>query len=109
MENIKNATELNELLNQNKPVLLDFYADWCGPCQALLPIVEDLANEYQEDLIVKKVNVDDSSELASMFQVRSIPALFFLKGNEIIDQSKGLVSKALLKGKIDQAIKRNAA
>ena len=104
MKNIKSQAELKQLLRKGKPVLLDFYADWCGPCRVLLPIVEDLANEYEEKIEVRKVNVDSSRALAGEFGVRSIPALFFLHNGNVVDQSSGLVSKNVLTEKIENVL-----
>ncbi len=75
---IENMTELENLMTQGKKVMLDFYADWCGPCQVLLPTVEKLSGEYEGTVEIRKVNVDQNRELAEMFGVKSIPALFFL-------------------------------
>lgn len=96
MEAIANNQEFKKVINQNKPVLLDFYADWCGPCQALLPTVEKIADKYKEDFIVRKINVDKNPKLAQQFRVRSIPALFILKDKEIQEQLIGMQSEQRL-------------
>ena len=83
MREIKNIKEYEEIINGDKPVLLDFYADWCGPCQSLLPVVEKLAVKHESDFVIAKVNVDHNRELAQEFKVRSIPALFFIKDGEV--------------------------
>ena len=101
MKEVNNNTEFAALLKQDKPVLLDFYADWCGPCQTLLPIIEQLADKYQDDIIIAKVNVDVNSELAAKFKVRSIPTLFFLKDGDIKETLNGLQQRAVLEGKIE--------
>ena len=101
MKEINNNTEFAALLKQDKPVLLDFYADWCGPCQTLLPIIEQLADKYQDDVIIAKVNVDINTELAAKFKVRSIPTLFFLKDGDIKETLNGLQQRAVLEGKIE--------
>jgi thioredoxin 1 len=77
MKTIQNVNEYQATTQQPKPVLLDFYADWCGPCQALLPTVEKLADKYEDEVVIRKVNVDQNPELAQQFGVRSIPSLFF--------------------------------
>jgi thioredoxin len=101
MTTIENNNDFNQLMNQDKPVLLDFYADWCGPCQALLPTVEKLASEYKGNVEIQKVNVDQNRELAMKFGVRSIPALFFLKDTKVVDQLNGVVPESVLRNKLD--------
>lgn len=81
-----------EVLNSDRPVLLDFWAEWCGPCRMVLPIVEEIAEEYPE-IKVGKVNVDQQPELSQDFKVMSIPSLFVLKDGKITAQSVGAKSK----------------
>ena len=96
MKAIANTQEFQKVIDQDKPVLLDFYADWCGPCQALLPTVERLAEKYKEDFIVRKINVDKNPQLAQQFKVRSIPALFILKDKQIQEKLVGMQSEQAL-------------
>ena len=77
-----------EVLNSDKPVLLDFYADWCGPCRMVGPIVEEIAGE-RSDIKVGKINVDEQSELAAQFGVMSIPMLAVIKNGEVVNRSVG--------------------
>ena len=79
----------NELLRSDKPVLLDFYADWCGPCKMLSPVLSEIADEYADVIRVAKVNVDDEPELAMKFKVSSIPMLVFFKDGRIVSTSVG--------------------
>lgn len=81
------------VLSSTKPVLLDFYADWCGPCKMVSPIVDEIANEHPE-FLVGKINVDEAPDLAGMFKIVSIPALFALKDGKIINQIVGAVPKS---------------
>jgi thioredoxin 1 len=81
-----------EVMNSNKPVLLDFWAPWCGPCQMVLPIVEEIANE-RSDIKVGKVNVDEQKDLAKQFRVLSIPTLVVIKDGKIEKRSMGAKSK----------------
>ena len=78
----------NEVLNSDKPVLLDFYADWCGPCRMVGPIVEEIAGE-RSDIKVGKINVDEQSELAAQFGVMSIPMHAVIKNGEVVNRSVG--------------------
>ena len=87
-----NKDNFDSAIRSEKPVLLDFYADWCGPCRMVLPIIEEIAGEWV-DVVVAKVNVDDEPELAERFGVFSIPALFVLKNGEIINKSTGAKPK----------------
>lgn len=89
-----------EVLQSEKPVLIDFYADWCGPCKMLSPIVEEVASE-REDAKVVKINIDDEQELAIKYGVMSIPTLVVVKNGEEVNRSVGLVSKE----KIESIIK----
>lgn len=100
MSEIKNINDYNEIVNGDKPVLLDFYADWCGPCQTLLPIVNELAETHKDDFVVAKVNVDKNRELAFEYGVRSIPALFFVTDGEVQEKLVGLQTKDVLNDKI---------
>lgn len=101
MKEIKNINDYNEIVNGNKPVLLDFYADWCGPCQNLLPSVERLAKKHEDKFTIAKINVDQNRELSQKFGVRSIPALFFIKNGEVQESLRGLQSEVLLNNKIE--------
>ena len=83
----------SEVLNSNKPVLLDFYADWCGPCRMVGPIVSEIANE-RSDVKVGKINVDEQPELAGQFQIISIPTLVVVKDGRIANQAVGARPKA---------------
>ncbi len=85
----------NEVINTNKPVLLDFYADWCGPCRMLSPVIEEISDEHPE-IVVGKVNVDAEGELAAMFGVMSIPMVAVIKDGELCNKSVGAKPKGAL-------------
>jgi thioredoxin 1 len=88
-----NKNNFEELVNSEKTVLIDFYADWCGPCRMVSPIVDEIAEEHPEYL-VGKINVDDEPELAMKFGVVSIPTLVVMKNGEVVDQQAGARPKA---------------
>ncbi len=85
-----------EALKSELPILIDFWAPWCGPCRMMSPVVEELANEYQGKAIIGKVNVDDEPELASYFQVSSIPMFVVIKDRKIVKQKVGAMPKTIL-------------
>ena len=97
---IINKANFDEIVSSGKTVLVDFYADWCGPCRMLKPILEDVAKE-REDIIVGKVNVDEEDYLASKYGVFSIPTLIVFKNGEIVNQASGARPKAQVLALVD--------
>jgi thioredoxin 1 len=93
-----------EVLNSSNPVFVDFWAEWCGPCRAVSPTVEELSNEYQGKLDFVKVNVDQNSDLAQKYNVFSIPTLAIFKDGEIVSQKMGAASKESFKNMIDSSL-----
>lgn len=93
--NINKNNFQNEVINSDKPVLLDFWASWCGPCRMMVPIVEEIANE-RSDIKVGKVNVDEQPELASMFGIVSIPTIVLIKNGKIVQQMSGARPKNVI-------------
>lgn len=83
----------SEVLESSKPVLVDFYADWCGPCRMLAPVIEEIASE-RDDIKVCKINVDNDTELAATYGVMSIPSLFVFKNGEVTNHALGALPKA---------------
>ncbi len=88
------------VLKSDKPVLVDLWAEWCGPCRMVGPIVEELAKEYEGKAVVGKLNVDNNPNVSMKFGVRSIPTLLFFKGGQMVDRQVGMVPKAVLEGKL---------
>ena len=88
-------------LNSDKPVVVDFWAEWCGPCRMVGPVVEELANNYDGRAVVGKVNVDQHGDISMKYGVRNIPTILFLKGGEVVDKSVGAVPKNVLIEKLD--------
>jgi len=90
-----------EVIGSEKPVLIDFWAEWCGPCKMIGPIVEELAGEYEGKAVVGKVDVDNNPQVSAKFGIRSIPTLLVFKGGEIVDKQIGAVPKNVLSQKLD--------
>lgn len=89
-----------EVINTDKPVLVDFWAEWCGPCKMIAPVVEELASEYDGKAVIGKVDVDTNPEVSAKFGIRSIPTLLVFKNGEIVDKQIGAVPKTVLSDKI---------
>ena len=102
--NLTNENFEAEVLKSTLPVLVDFWAEWCGPCKMIAPIIDEIANDFKGQIKVTKVNVDDSQELAAQFNIMSIPTLLLFKGGKPVEQIIGALSKdqlvARIKGKL---------
>ena len=101
---VTTSTFDQEVLRSPVPVLVDFWADWCGPCKMLSPVLDEIASERGEACRVIKVNVDDESELAVQFGIRNIPSLFFFKGGELIHKTTGVQAKSEILKRLDTLI-----
>lgn len=92
----------NEVLNSNIPVLVDFYADWCGPCKMMSPVVDELAKELEGKVKIGKLNVDESGQTAQKYRVMSIPTMLIIKDGEVVEQIVGAVPKQQLQTKLEK-------
>lgn len=101
MEKIATNANFAEMLSDSRPVMVDFWATWCGPCRALAPTVEEVAQEYDGKAVVAKCNVDESDEIAMKYSIRNIPTLLFFKGGQVVDKLVGNVPKSEITAKLD--------
>jgi len=104
VQQITDASFDSDVLQADVPVLIDFWAPWCGPCKAIAPVVDELAKDYAGRLKVVKMNVDDNPNTPSRYGVRSIPNLLLFKGGQVKDQIVGAVPKAVLVKAVDQVL-----
>jgi len=90
------------VLDSDKVAVVDFWAQWCGPCRAIAPIIEELADEYGDNALVGKVDVDSNKELAMQYGIRSIPTILVIKGGEVVERHVGAITKPALQSKIEK-------
>jgi len=105
MLNLTDSNFRKEVLESDLPVLVDFWATWCGPCKMIAPIIEELAREYAHKIKIGKLNVDENPKVATHYAIMSIPTLIFFKQGKVREQAMGALSKSGLKHKIEEVLK----
>lgn len=94
-----------KVLKSDKPVLVDFWAEWCGPCRTVAPIVSELADDFEGKAVVGKIDVDSNPKIATDYGIRNIPTILFFKDGEVVDKQVGAVPKSVLASKIENLLK----
>ena len=100
------VTDVNfeEIVASDKPVVIDFWAEWCGPCRMIGPLIEELATEYEGKAIIAKCNVDNNDRIAAKYSIRNIPTVIYLKNGELVDKQVGATTKAALSEKLQKLL-----
>lgn len=104
MAQVVTNSNIHEIISGGKPVMMDFWAAWCGPCRMLTPTVDEIAAEYDGRVVVAKCNVDDAEDVAMQFRIRNIPTLIFFKDGVPVGRLVGLVSKAEIASELEKLL-----
>jgi thioredoxin 1 len=99
-----NDANFDQIVNTDKAVLVDFWAEWCGPCKMIGPVVEELAGDYEGKAVVAKLNVDENPDVTARYGIRSIPTLLVFKNGQIVDKQVGAVPKSVLASKLEAQV-----
>lgn len=91
----------DQLVSEGKPLVIDFWAEWCGPCRMVGPVIEELAKEYEGKVTIGKMDVDNNDDVVAKFGIRNIPTILFIKNGEVVDKQVGAANKAALAAKIE--------
>lgn len=101
MANVFNDENIQEIIKSGQPVVVDFWAEWCGPCKVVSPIIDELAEEYRGKVVIGKYDVDDGGDFMVDYGIRNIPTILFFKDGELKDRNVGSIAKDALKAKVD--------
>ncbi|MDD2437679.1 MAG: thioredoxin [Massilibacteroides sp.] len=98
-------TNFEEIISTGKPLVIDFWAEWCGPCRMIGPIIEELAQEYDGKVTIGKIDVDNNDEVVTRYGIRNIPTVLFIKNGQVVDKQVGATNKATLTAKVEALLK----